>query len=87
MPSTIRARELRRDMSGTERRVWYRLRRDQRKTAFLESAGFRVLRIPASMTDEHLDDVIATVFRELDHPIPAAAPPTYPASGEVKFSS
>jgi len=26
-PETVRARELRRDMSGTERRVWYRLRR------------------------------------------------------------
>ena len=25
-PETVRARELRRDMSGTERRVWFRLR-------------------------------------------------------------
>src|SRR5207302_7472790 len=102
-PETVRARELRGDMSGTERRVWYRLRgrrlggfkfrrqlpigpyfadfvclsarlvveidgefhtpeADQRKTSYLESQGFRVLRIRASWTDRGLDDVIDTIL-------------------------
>ena len=106
-PETVRARELRRDMSGTERRVWYRLRRrnlagykfrrqvpigpyfadfaclrarlvveidsifhedpakDQRKTDYLESHGFRVLRVPASETDQRLDDVIDGILCRL----------------------
>ncbi|TMG05327.1 MAG: endonuclease domain-containing protein [Chloroflexi bacterium] len=106
-PETYRARELRNNMSGTERRVWYRLRgkrlggfkfrrqlsigpyfadfvclsarlvveidgefhtpeADQRKTSYLESQGFRVLRIRASWTDRGLDDVIDTILRELE---------------------
>ena len=93
-------------MSGTERRVWYRLRgrrlsgfkfrrqlpigpyfadfvclterlvveidgefheeeSDRRKNAYLESQGFRVLRIPASQTDQHVDEVIETILWEL----------------------
>jgi very-short-patch-repair endonuclease len=106
-PETIRARELRRDMSGTERRVWYRLRRrnlagykfrrqvpigpyfadfacmpgrlvveidgelhddperDQRKTDYLETRGWKVLRIPASATDHGLDEVIETISWQL----------------------
>ncbi|TMC54210.1 MAG: DUF559 domain-containing protein [Chloroflexi bacterium] len=106
-PETVRARELRGDMSGTERRVWYRLRgrrlggfkfrrqlpigpyfadfvclsarlvveidgefheeeSDRRKTAYLESQGFRVMRFPASATDQGLDDVIESIFWKLD---------------------
>ena len=102
-PETFRARELRLNMSGTERRVWHRLRGrrlagykfrrqlpigpyfadfaclsaklvvevdgdmhepdvDARKTAYVESQGFRVLRIPASLTDRHLEDVVETIW-------------------------
>jgi very-short-patch-repair endonuclease len=111
-PETVRARELRRDMSGTERRVWFRLRRrnvagykfrrqvpigpyfadfaclsarlvveidsefhedperDQRKTDYLEARGWRVMRVFASMTDQHLDDVIEAIWQELQEPTP-----------------
>ena len=95
-------------MSGTERRVWYRLRRkqlgghrfrrqlpvgpyfvdfvclkarlaieidgagheeetDRRKTQYLESHGFRVMRIPASDTDCGLDDVMDAIDLELQN--------------------
>ncbi|TMG59539.1 MAG: DUF559 domain-containing protein [Chloroflexi bacterium] len=124
-PETQRARDLRNHMSGTERRVWYRLcgrrlagfkfRRqlpigpyfadfaclsarlvveidgefhnevsDQRKTSYLESQGFRVMRFPASATDQGLDDVIESIFWKLDEaqttlpsapPGPAGRPP------------
>ena len=99
-------------MSGTERRVWYRLRRknlgarfrrqypigpyfadfvclsarlvveidggehhdptrDQRKTEYLESLGFKVLRFAASDTDRDLDEVIGSIWRHLhDEPSP-----------------
>ena len=94
-------------MSGTERRVWYRLRArrlagfkfrrqlpigpyfadfvclssrlvveidgefheqesDRRKTAYLESQGFRVLHFRASDTDQGLDDVIESIFWKLE---------------------
>ena len=101
-------------MSGTERRVWYRLRGrrlagfkfrrqlpigpyfadfaclsarlvveidggehhepeiDARKTAYLESQGFRVVRIGASQTDQHLAEVIELIWSELQSP---TAPP------------
>jgi very-short-patch-repair endonuclease len=101
-------------MSGTERRVWYRLRkrnvagykfrrqlpigpyfadfacvserlvveidgelhddpaRDQRKTDYLESRGWRLIRIPASETDRHLDDVIERIWEQL---LKSASPP------------
>lgn len=96
-------------MTGTERRVWYRLRkrqvaghkfrrqvpvgeyyvdflcigaqlaveidgpfhdeeRDRRKTAYLESRGFRVMRFSVSDTDHGLDDVIAAIFLRLETP-------------------
>ena len=97
-------------MSGTERRVWYRLRRrnlagfkfrrqypigpyfadfaclsarlvvevdgalhedpekDRRKTEYLESQGFRVLRVPASETDQNLDDVMESIWLKLHNP-------------------
>jgi len=118
-PETQRARDLRNDMSGTERRVWYRLRRrqlagfkfrrqlpigpyfadfaclsarlvveidgefhnevsDQRKTAYLESQGFRVMRFPASATDQGLDDVIESIFWKLDE-AQATLPSPHPA--------
>jgi len=108
-------------MSGTERRVWYRLRgrrltghkfrrqlavgpyfvdfaclktrlaieidgagheeeSDQRKTAYLEANGFRVIRIPASSTDQHLGDVIDTILLELESLI-------RPANGVGDFTS
>src|SRR5438445_3347216 len=117
-PETERARELRSNMSGTERRVWYRLRGrrlagfkfrrqlsigpyfvdfvclsarlvveidggehhelepDQRKTSYLESQGFHVLRFPASATDRGLDDVVEAIFWELDRrQFSTSAPP------------
>jgi very-short-patch-repair endonuclease len=40
--------------------------RDRRKTEYLESQGFRVLRIPASETDRQLDDVVETILSQLD---------------------
>ena len=109
-PQTDRARDLRNNMSGTERRVWYRLRgrrlagfkfrrqlsigpyfadfvclsarlvveidggdfhepeSDRRKTAYLESQGFRVLRFPASYTDQSLNGVVDNILRELQGP-------------------
>ena len=38
---------------------------DQRKDQYLRARGFRVVRIPASWTDRHLDDVIESITREL----------------------
>jgi len=106
-PSVERARDLRRNMSDTERRVWYRLRgkqlagyrfrrqlpvgpyfvdfvclkarlaveidgyghedeeRDRRKTEYLESQGFRVLRIRAHETDQGMDDVLKWIYVHL----------------------
>ncbi len=99
-------------MSGTERRVWYRLRgrrlggfkfrrqlpigpyfadfacltarlvvevdgtgheeeTDRCKTEYLESQRFRVLRIPASETDQGLEDVMEVVWSMLQ----GASPP------------
>ena len=110
-PETTRARELRTNMSGTERRVWYRLRRknlgakfrrqyaigpyfadfvclsarlviemdggdyhdfarDQRKTAYIEGCGFRVVRVAASETDQNLDGVIEGVLMHLQNRMP-----------------
>jgi very-short-patch-repair endonuclease len=100
---TVRARQLRGDMSGTERLVWSRLRRkqiagkkfrrqlsigpyfadfvclsarlvvevdgpfhkgdsDARKTAYLESQGFRVVRFSVADVDASLEDVIEAIF-------------------------
>ena len=108
-PETVRARELRRDMSDTERRVWSRLRRkqlagfrfrrqvpigdyfadfaclsarlvveidgplhgeaaDARKTAQLESQGFRVARFSVDDVDQSLDDVMDAIFIYLESP-------------------
>src|SRR5712692_4402772 len=108
-PRTMRSRELRKDMSGTERRVWWRLRcrqlagfrfrrqlpigpyfadfaclsarlvveidgpfheeeSDARKTAFLESQGFRVARFSVVDVDESLDDVMDAIFLYLESP-------------------
>ena len=119
-PETDRARYLRSNMSGTERRVWYRLRgrrlsghkfrrqlavgpyfidfvclksrlaveidgagheeeSDQRKTAYLEANGFRVIRIPASSTDQRLSDVMDTILFELE----SEGDFTSPLAGEV----
>ena len=124
-PETVRARELRRDMSGTERRVWSRLRkrslsghkfrrqvpigpyfadfaclrarlvveidsdyhedpeRDRRKTEYLESNGFRVMRIFASDTDHGLDEVIEAIWWELHDRQPHPDPPD--AAGREKL--
>jgi very-short-patch-repair endonuclease len=103
-------------MSGTELRVWYRLRgrrlagfkfrrqlpigpyfadfvclsarlvveidgefhepdSDDRKTAYLESQGFRVLRFPASDTDQGLDEVIESIYWKLDDGRSSTSPP------------
>src|SRR5207245_4073810 len=35
---------------------------DQRKTAWLEAAGYRVIRIPVTEVDESLDDVIHGIY-------------------------
>ena len=65
--------------------------RDERKTRFLESQGFAVLRIPASETDHGLDDVIEAILLALERPHPdpprqagrGRAPPwPSPAGGE-----
>ena len=42
--------------------------KDQRKTAYLEDRGWRVLRIPASETDQGLDDVIASIWQRVEEP-------------------
>jgi very-short-patch-repair endonuclease len=126
-PETERARELRNNMSGTERRVWYCLRgrrlagfkfrrqlpigpyfadfvclsarlvveidgefhkeeSDRRKTAYLESQRFRVMRIPASDTDQHLDDVMESIFWELHEtpPSPHPDPPRQAGRGNSR---
>jgi very-short-patch-repair endonuclease len=38
---------------------------DRRKTVYLESQGFRVLRIPVSDTDQHLYEVLNSILAEL----------------------
>lgn len=37
-------------------------KRDDRKTAWLESHGYQVLRIPAADVDEGIDDVIHSIY-------------------------
>ena len=39
---------------------------DDRKTRYLESQGFRVLRVPASETDQGLDDVVEGILMWLE---------------------
>ncbi|TMB93287.1 MAG: DUF559 domain-containing protein [Chloroflexi bacterium] len=41
---------------------------DQRKTEWLNRAGYRVLRIPVNRVDESLDDVIHGIYLELTQP-------------------
>ncbi|HET9783217.1 MAG TPA: DUF559 domain-containing protein [Candidatus Dormibacteraeota bacterium] len=41
---------------------------DRRKSAYLESQGFRVVRMPVEMIDEHFEDVIESIWRELNNP-------------------
>jgi len=48
---------------------------DRRKTRYLESKGFRVMRFPASDTDQGLDDVIESIFWELDDCRSPTSPP------------
>ena len=106
-PQTERARELRNNMTNTERRMWSRLCRrqvagykfrrqvpigpyfadfvclsarlvievdggqahggesDQRKTAYLEERGYRVLRVPVQEIDETMDDVMHGIYLAL----------------------
>ena len=42
--------------------------KDDRKTKWLLSHGYRVLRIPVSDVDESMDDVIHGLYLELAHP-------------------
>ena len=54
-------------------------RSDQRKTAWLEAEGYRVIRIPVTEVDESLDDVIHGIYLELaSRPLPIGLP--HPAS-------
>ncbi|MGA8923830.1 MAG: DUF559 domain-containing protein [Candidatus Dormiibacterota bacterium] len=114
-PETDLARRLRRDMTGTEWRVWLRLKGkrlagwkfrrqhpigpyvvdfcclsarlvveldgpehgndpaeayDQRRTAWLECKGYRVLRFPVTSVDEDMDSVIDTIYRQLEEDLP-----------------
>ena len=39
---------------------------DRRKTQYIESQGFRVIRIPASETDDNLDGVIDAIYNHLE---------------------
>ena len=39
---------------------------DRKKTTYLESQGFQVLRFRASDTDQHLGDVIDSIYWKLD---------------------
>jgi very-short-patch-repair endonuclease len=41
---------------------------DARKTAYLESEGFRVIRFPVGDVDESLDEVIDTIYWNLQSP-------------------
>ena len=55
---------------------------DARKTSYLESQGFRVMRIGASQTDQHLEEVIERIWLELQSPSAPPGglrPPTSPA--------
>ena len=52
---------------------------DQRKTAYLVAEGFRVIRIPASSTDQRLSDVMETILLELE----SETSFTSPLAGEV----
>jgi len=65
---------------------------DQRKTEWLNRAGYRLLRIPVNSVDESLDDVIHGIYLELTQPslpLPNTptpqrfAPPTSPLRGEA----
>jgi very-short-patch-repair endonuclease len=105
--ATERARELRNNMTNTERFMWSRLRNrqvagykfrrqvplgpyfadfaclsarlvievdggdghggesDQRKTAYLQSRGYQVLRVPVQEIDETMDDVMHGIYLAL----------------------
>jgi very-short-patch-repair endonuclease len=55
------------------------LEHDAKRTAFLENAGWRVLRVTNMDVFENMDGVWQTVAHRL--PPPAASPPASPASG------
>jgi very-short-patch-repair endonuclease len=44
---------------------------DRRKDEYLASEGFRVARFPVGEVDQAIEDVISTIFRELESPHPA----------------
>jgi very-short-patch-repair endonuclease len=46
---------------------------DQRKTEWLQRAGYRVLRVPVVDVDESLDDVIHGIYLELTEPSPCGS--------------
>ena len=56
---------------------------DARKTKYIESQGFRVVRFSVQEVDESLEEVVSAIYGHLECPHPAASPPTSPASGEV----
>jgi very-short-patch-repair endonuclease len=57
--------------------------RDDRKTAWLEREGYRVLRFLALDVDDSIDDVMDAIYFELTRPNPYA-PPGPPASRSVR---
>ena len=57
--------------------------RDRRKTRYLESQGFRVIRIPAPETDHNLDGVIDTILYELEAIGPHPGPPQQVGRGKA----
>jgi very-short-patch-repair endonuclease len=48
--------------------------RDDRKTAWLEGQGYRVLRFPAADVDDSIDDVMDAIYLELIREDPFAPP-------------
>jgi len=53
---------------------------DQRKTEWLQKAGYRVLRVPVVDVDESLDDVIHGIYLELSEPSRAKSLAPHPAT-------
>jgi very-short-patch-repair endonuclease len=43
---------------------------DQRRTEWLESEGYRVMRLPVSLVDDDLDSVIDSIYRQLGSDAP-----------------
>ncbi|SRR6266851_5684718 len=53
--------------------------RDDRKTAWLETAGYRVFRVGAHEVNESIDDVMDSIFATLTSATPSPLPGRYAA--------